>query len=268
MKDLTFILPFGFDCVDRYENFLTSYAYLSQSVKADNIIVVECNEKPYLEHHVLPNTRYIFVKKKSTDKWSKSRLLNIGLVYCDTPAVMGYDVDCIIPKNRFIAVLPGVLHNKNVAIPADKDWHHIAYDIRAKFRKELDLQVLETCTPMMTTQNDGYGLMIYPTDLLRHIRGWNEMYENWGLEDIEAAYRIKIAMPRPLIRTGGPIYHLWHERNTPSTNCDATYDIRHIWSEKLLGKEPAQIREFYGITDTVCEYSKRIYKDELTRFSL
>ena len=111
LSDVTFIVPLRIESQDRMRNIITSMIYLLRNFKT-NVIIKECDEENIFERSALgiirdavgdavDDLKYVF-EKTSEYTFHRTKILNDMIMMTETPVVVNYDSDILLPKNSYI----------------------------------------------------------------------------------------------------------------------------------------------------------------------
>lgn len=122
LKDTTFIIPLRIETQDRMRNIITILTYLLRGFDT-NVIVKEYDKVSTFTESVMPilkqalpeynlnNLKHVF---EETDEYTfhRTRLLNDMVMMADTPIVVNYDSDIILPKESYVAACDTIRDGK------------------------------------------------------------------------------------------------------------------------------------------------------------
>lgn len=159
------------------------------------------------------------ISTKTRAPWSRSRALNAAIRACETPWILMTDVDMIFSQEL---------------IPMWREyWHelgdkvmYLCQCVKLPPLKELPLpwnaerfQEISIRGRLFDTIGQG-GCQIISVDWLNRVRGFNETYQVWGLEDNDLTFRAAIEKIYPLWMRPGRLLHQWHIKAAPSASRD------------------------------------------------
>jgi predicted glycosyltransferase involved in capsule biosynthesis len=255
---ISIIIPFKNDDVSRLENLLSLISYIEKFWSYNQIIVVEMDEKPTALNLLPDNITYLFAKEKKGEIWNKSKRVNLALPIVKSPILMMLDVDVIVDFNAVKYICEKIKNKElELATPFNKLIH-------MERKPLLDSMCIEINPNDYAEKNKQYilrefattgGCFLADTATFKHLRGVNELFLGWGLEDDELIYRyMKLGKKYGRVENMCAL-HIEHKRtdNTiPNKECFAGNIIeRHRM--KTWSKE--KIQEYYGITESVGAYS-------------
>ncbi len=155
--------------------------------------------------------------------WNRARALNIGIKISSTPFTMTTDVDLIFGY-QFIA--------KVITLVAPEiELHSSAYKLPRKFTNYKKL-LREKVTGFKQRPTTALGLsQTVSTEALKEIKGFDEQYTIYGMEDIDLNHRLSCygLQTRWMNLSENPVYHQWHANFIHSED----RPIPGGWIEKL-----------------------------------
>lgn len=176
------------------------------------VIIVEQDDMPKLSTFSLFGYKYIFTKSEMP--YNRSWAFNVGLRACTTQIVAFGDSDLIMDPNEFIKSLNLMNHYECVSpyssvVDLDQSESSLSYDkivsILRAGRGENDNQKINLCG----------GIVLYRTESIYRIGGWNERFVGWGGEDNYQEYKTKNLLT--WVENKARCYHLWHSRPAPDS---------------------------------------------------
>jgi predicted glycosyltransferase involved in capsule biosynthesis len=217
--DLTFLIPFRQDSIDRLENICLITEYLLETFDT-NIEVLECapycngvlkkvlNKKvkcSFLEDNdpVFFRTKYI----NNLVRGSKTHFLSI------------WDVDVIAPVEQMVKAVELLRSGKaHFVYPYEKKFLDTSFILRKLYIQTRSIEFLEQNQKKMKEMfppNPVGGGFLVNTQAYIEAGIENEDFYGWGLEDGERYYRWK-NMGYNVERIPGPMFHLTHQRGLNS----------------------------------------------------
>lgn len=253
------IIPFKNDDITRLENLLSLISYIERFWTCDQIIVVEMDEKPTIIH-LLPNhIVYLFAKEKKNEIWNKSKRVNLALSIISSPILMMLDTDVIIDFNT-IKYVCGKIKNKELDLvtPYSKVFymerniclHSMSKEINPNefVEKNKQYKIREFIT--------NGGCFIADTSTFKHLRGMNELFYGWGLEDDELIYRyMKLGKKYGRVENMCAL-HIEHERTSNAVPNKEYFSGNIVERHRIKTWSKEKIQEYYGITENIGAYSK------------
>lgn len=202
---LTVVIGFRDRAIDLLERCLASLA--NQTVPDFEVVVVDYGSAPAAARAAQaaaakhPFCRYVYSETRGYP-WSRARALNVGVRRAESAFVMTTDVDMIFPPD-FVAILlehaapDRVLYCSPYYLPQYfDDWAHLDRHIPQLQRGD---------------RSQYGGCQCVPTALMQQIRGFDEYYRYWGIEDIDLNYRLKRAgLHEVWLNDRTHLFHQWH----------------------------------------------------------
>lgn len=146
-------------------------------------------------HYQFSNTRKQF--------WSRSHALNTGVRLVDTPYYATTDIDLLFEPN-FINEVRGRMRE-------DAFLHGLVYFLEKEFSDYENLVKLDKSKLKLSQKGVHYGgFQLAPTKIMHELRGFDEFYRIWGLEDVDLNKRLKSKGLEELWLDES-ISHTWHQ---------------------------------------------------------
>ncbi|WP_044212789.1 glycosyltransferase family 2 protein [Flammeovirga sp. OC4] len=256
MKNKKLTLVFGFKNreIERVRRCLSSLA--NQTVKEFTVLFIDYGSDLDLAIQVkrLVNSftfcRYIYNDTRGK-VWNRSHALNTGIKLVDTEYVMTTDIDLVYPSH-FIASALDNLH-PNVEL------HSNAYSLPAKYSNWRNLFIKP---PKLEERNMTALGLAQGVETSKHfeIRGFDEYYRIWGVEDHDLSKRLEKLGTHIewMTLSDVPVYHQWH----PSSGLRTRRGIPHGW-QKMMGQYMEQsltnIKRSENWGQLYFEHDRRIY---------
>lgn len=208
---LSIVVGFRDRELDRVERFLGSLA--AQTFQDFELLFVDYGSRPGLAAAVrervirFPFARYLHSETHG-HAWSRSRALNIGGRRARGELLATTDVDLIFDPGVTAALLRHADSNRMV-------YNRVHYLPRG-FRSWNRLSHLASDLPR--SERTGLGaLCCLSTDRFREIRGFDERYLYWGIEDRDLNRRLLHLGMDEVWMDGPPVFHQWHPRRDEKT---------------------------------------------------
>jgi glycosyltransferase involved in cell wall biosynthesis len=149
--------------------------------------------------------RYVYTDTRGRP-WSRSHALNIGVRLAETPYVITTDADMLYPAD-FLEEVAQHVHPDRVLYCATHflpegfdDWNHLERYL-GQLQRGDDRQL--------------GGFQCAPSDVMHRIRGFDEFYRYWGIEDTDLRYRFEaLGLEIQWLNDHIHFFHQWH----PSVN--------------------------------------------------
>lgn len=230
MEDCTMMVPFYYDCEERFENLKLSLRCLSHNAKTRVIIGEQHGTKIADE---LENLRAIApnlsisscsiapVKFAETEHqlFYLTKLINRIASLVETPFLAFYGCDSLLAKHQIkdaiellrLGVVKCVYPYDTPTYDIPKEFHYMVE------RLQFDVQKLRPYAVRQYLANKVMwgNAVFYDSDVFRASGGYNTEFKSWGSEDNEIFHRFT-NLGIPMARVTGPIYHLEHPRGMNS----------------------------------------------------
>ena len=225
LTDTTFIIPLRVESPDRYRNVITTICYLLNNFET-NIIVKEGDTQSVFLKDVLPQLenfvdtsklKHVF-EDTSSSEFHRTRYLNEMLEMVETPVVVNYDCDIILPVDHYVQAQEMLLSGKaDVVYPYGfgnyAKMATVNDELVSQFLNEGDISILNTNCKIV---NARFGFcQFFKTDVYRAGGGENENFIAYAPEDEERFYRFD-KLGFNVQRIDDYVYHLEHAR-TPNS---------------------------------------------------
>ena len=275
LKKCTFIIPLRIETEDRMRNIVTTLIYLTRLFDT-NIIVKEVDKEsiylrevqPLLEQALEPEMlsciNHIF-EKNDEFTFHRTKILNDMLWMVDTPVVVNYDSDIILPVETYIyatnMITKGWVHPDaeggepvKIVYPygfGNYQWqchvgdNEVTNFINSGFN-------FEYFNGHMRQWDAKYGFCQFvDTEEYKKLGGENENFIAYGYEDDERYFRFNLLSS--VARINDYVYHLEHGRTKNSWfNNPHCEDNKKLWENlKVKGKE--SLLKYYKNVDYIME---------------
>tara|TARA_Y100001937_G_scaffold126757_1_gene196878 strand:+ start:154 stop:1023 length:870 start_codon:yes stop_codon:yes gene_type:complete len=275
LKKSTFIIPLRIETEDRMRNIVTTLIYLTRLFDT-NIIVKEVDKEsiylrevqPLLEQALEPEMlsciNHIF-EKNDEFTFHRTKILNDMLWMVDTPVVVNYDSDIILPVETYIyatnMISKGWVHPDaeggepvKIVYPygfGNYQWqchvgdNEVTNFINSGFN-------FEYFNGHMRQWDAKYGFCQFvDTEEYKKLGGENENFIAYGYEDDERYFRFNLLSS--VARINDYVYHLEHGRTKNSWfNNPHCEDNKKLWENlKVKGKE--SLLKYYKNVDYIME---------------
>ena len=258
-EEITLVVPCKLESQDRIENLAAFLSYAKQ-ISSRPVTVVECDVRPKAYPHLkdLPHVRYMFVQTESPGFWSRSLPINQGAMWAATELVAPWDIDVIIDPQHVEETARAILERRaDWGVPFTK-LHAVAHEVHREVQAGTFTfdgrgpKYLHTIVG-----GDHFGAAnIFKREVFHHVRGMSERHIGWGSEDAEMGARMQ-TLGFTLFRHPGPAWHIDHQREPTTSRPQMSAIERNIEeTRKVESMNAAQIREHYGIAETIGDYLK------------
>jgi len=260
LTETTFIIPIRIESADRMRNAITSIIFLLENFDT-NVIVKEGDTEPVFARKVLPqimeyfgeefeslNLKVLF-EKTSAPEFHRTRYLNEMLQMVDTPVVVNYDCDIILPIETYIASQESITRGEcDVVYPYafgnGSKLVNATDELVTEFLTEgFDYDLLDkNCKVYMSR----YGFcQFFSTEAYKDGGMENEKFIAYAPEDEERFYRFD-KLGYKVGRVDNFVYHLEHSR-TPNSWLNNPHMKKNfeLW-EEIQKMTTEELREYYS----------------------
>lgn len=215
LKDVTILITFRGDSVDRIENLMMVIKYILCHFDT-NIFVLQAG---YFENMILPTffnrkmIRYEFVEDRDSI-FHRTKYHNQMTRNTNTPYIAIWDADIIAPPQQVLEAIQKLREGIDIAYPYDGNCYDTSYPIRELFWRSRRLSVLENNKKKMSLLYEKKlkgGVMVVNRISYEQAGMENEHFYGWGDEDFERYERWK-RFNLKIYHVIGDIYHLSHAR--------------------------------------------------------
>lgn len=190
-------------------------------------------------------------------EWNRSHCLNIGLRRIGTKFVIVSDVDVMFAPN-YVAHTVALL-TRNPLTAAYSPALHLpeaateALESAATAASWLDLETLKPLAKIKTAGQFSTGMVATSAHWFREIRGYDEFYRIYGVEDVDLAQRfLNLGLQNLSVGVGTYYLHQWHPRyeGVQSESLKQTIQRNHDYftRTRTLKRNPAGWGELSGAT--------------------
>lgn len=259
---ITFITHIRCDSEDRVNNLQTTLNYYSKNLPDSRFIIVEDDS----EHNKLldtvnwpKNTSAYLIKNNGF--YHRTRALNFGISKVTTPICVSLDTDCIVPIDTIKDTAEALLQNNNIGIA----WPY-TYVIdtplyaHTSFKQgDYDYAILKSMVPQQIHRESIFndfrvwtdierpsvgGIVMFRTDNIKQVKGYNDKFIAWGYEDNELHYRI-ITLGYEEYRTKKDKDYCFHLRHSNTIRDNSPYYLQnHQEVTRVTGMNKDQIIEY------------------------
>ena len=271
----TFIIPLRIETADRMRNIITILIYLTRNFDT-KIIVKEVDESSVYEREVLPVLKqalepewlecihHIFEKSEEFT-FHRTKILNDMLWMVDTPVVVNYDSDILLPLESYINatnmiakgwVHPDVENGKPVKVVYPYGCGNYQFQCHVGDNEVTNFINsgfnYEYFNGHMRQWDAKYGFcQFFDTEEYKKLGGENENFVAYGYEDDERYFRFNLLSS--VARIDEYVYHLEHGRTKNSWfNNPYCEDNKKLW-EILKVKGKKSLVKYYEEVDYLKE---------------
>ena len=271
----TFIIPLRIETADRMRNIITILIYLTRNFDT-KIIVKEVDESSVYEREVLPILEQALepewlecithIFEKSDDfTFHRTKILNDMLWMVDTPVVVNYDSDILLPLETYINatnmiakgwVHPDVENGKPVKVIYPYGCGNYQFQCHVGDNEVTNFINsgfnFEYFNGHMRQWDAKYGFcQFFDTEEYKKLGGENENFVAYGYEDDERYFRFNLLSS--VARIDEYVYHLEQGRTKNSWfNNPYCEDNKKLW-EMLKVKGKKSLVKYYEEVDYLKE---------------
>ena len=263
IENTTFIVPLRIESDDRLRNVIVSTCYLLDNTDC-KIIIQEVDQQSVFHIKAEPQIvecvgdkasrlKHVFEESKEPI-FHRTRILNDMTMMADTPVVVNYDCDILLPLTSYEESEKLIMDGTyDVVYPyGDGNWQYQVFaddDLVSRFiNDEYNLSVLEQKSKIYDAK---YGFCQF-FDREKYIEGGleNENFIAYGYEDNERWYRFN-TMGYNVGRLDAHVYHLEHARTANSWFSNPYIDNNKNLYERIQGMNRKELHEYYKEVDYV-----------------
>jgi predicted glycosyltransferase involved in capsule biosynthesis len=205
---ITFITHIRYDSEDRLKNLQTVLTYYSMNLPDAKFILIQDDKQPctHFNKIVWPkNTTMLFIKNE--DFYYRTRALNFGIKHTQTPVCVSLDADCIVSIDAIKHISEKIISDNTIGIAwpytyvidipysahdefveGNYDYHLLANKIPDNIHRESVFNDFRVWTDIERPSVG--GVVMFNTENLRRLKGYNEKFRAWGYEDNEIHHRV------------------------------------------------------------------------------
>lgn len=213
-EDVTVVIAVKNRCDYRMINCLRSIRHQDYDQALLNIVLVDYDSDPeYIARYERACDEYgvTYVRVDDRAVWCRGEALNIAIREVTTKYVFSADIDVILQRN-YIGTAVGELRRDPLQVILTR----VRYCSEGEIVGEIDFDGYDARFnghPTLPPVNLGPGLSMTFTEFFRAIRGYDEFYKWWGLEDWDVLYRLQLLGLRWAdISDKSIILHQWHPK--------------------------------------------------------
>jgi predicted glycosyltransferase involved in capsule biosynthesis len=262
IKDLrktTFIIPLCIESDDRYNNAISVLGFLNKNFET-NVIIHELtkgdSKLDFLDSLTNLKIKHI-VEVDSLKYYHRTRQLNEMLNIVETPVVVNYDIDVMLPVDSYVEAQKLIVKGVSDFVYPYGDGEYqreisLSYN-RDIFNKIFDISLIGE--EFLKTITSKYGHCIFAnTKKYRECGGENEKFIGYGPEDVEREFRI-ITLKYDISRIDNLVYHFEHSR-TQFSNGDSQYFNRnHELCNNIIAMNYDGVLNYYSKVDYKKKYN-------------
>ena len=233
LKDLTFIIPFSYDSIERAENLNYILGFFRDNFET-NIVLIESGIKQFSfteDYLCVPN--YLFLPT-SNEIFHRTKVINAGIKKAKTPYIAIYDTDVFIsPIENYLKGVELLKQGHKIVYPYDGRF----IDVERSLIKDGIIKEYQSCA---TGSYGGCVLLNRETYIEAGIE--NENLYGWGFDDFERKERMEI-LGNHAARIEGICYHIKHPLGINSSVQNPNWQKNKEEYERIKIMSEQQLRD-------------------------
>ena len=203
----------------RLRNAIRSVQAQHYPAGAVRLLIVDYGSEPESRRQLLAITAAMGVEcleSKGRPVWNRSHCLNLGIKHAATKFVMVSDVDVLLAEN-YLAEAVGELRRNPLSVVYSR-CVHLPESCAGRLEAAapdggLDLATLRDEGKIKTADRFSTGMAVGYTFFFHLIRGYDEFYQAYGVEDTDLAERfLRLGLSNRSIADQSFYLHQWHPR--------------------------------------------------------
>jgi hypothetical protein len=260
LTNTTFIIPVCIESDDRYNNAKSVLGFLNKHFQT-NVILHELTKEEskldFLKSLKNLNIKHI-LQKDTLDYYHRTKQLNEMLNEVETPVVVNYDIDVILPVDSYVESQKLIVNGKADFVYPYGDGQYqreisLSFN-RDDFNVNFDLQSIND--DLLTTLRSKYGHCVF-ANTKKYIKcgGENENFIGYGPEDREREHRFT-TLKYNVSRIDNLVYHFEHSRTSFSNGENKYYNPNHELCDKLIAMNYNSLLDYYSNIEYRKKYNK------------
>jgi predicted glycosyltransferase involved in capsule biosynthesis len=263
LEDVTFIIPVRIESNDRFRNLFLCCLYLLQLTNA-KIIIKESDSISIVPDVIkkinsfgCQTERIKYLYEKTTEKlFHRTRLLNEMLIETETPIVVNYDCDVLLPIDSYEKAAIKCRNDCDLVYPYSfgdnvqiRMLLNEQEDVRNFILSNFDLKIVKG---FLWRAEYGFCQFFKRES---YIKGFmeNENFLAYGPEDVERALRWA-KLGYNVGRIEGKVYHMEHVRTENSSPSNPYMKANEELFEKLKTMSKEELVNYYKIQSYLKKY--------------
>jgi hypothetical protein len=237
------------------KNSMAVLGYLNKHFETNVIIHEIANDKTKLNFiQNLKNLKITHIFEKSnSQEYHRTRQLNEMLELVNTPVVVNYDIDVLLPVDSYIKASNLIIEgNADVIYPYGfGEYQKMVFNF-IDFFNTFELSSINENDMKIWSAKYGH-CVFFNTEKYKNMRGENEEFISYGPEDVECFER-SVKLDYQIDRINELVYHLEHSRSPSSNHLHKHYNNNNILFNKLTNLNSEQTIEYYKNVDYIKKY--------------
>ncbi len=245
--DATFIIPVAFDSLDRIINLGLSVSFIQHYFNT-NIMVGEqdSGNNPHFKFIADNGCKYM---RFDYEKFHRTKMLNVMTEAANTPIVINFDADILVPPIQMFMALEKLRTKKSDFIyPYDGQFARVnRLEWLSIMQKHMDVGMFRD-TKFQGTKAFSYiksvgGVIAYNKDKFVEAGGENEKMISYAPEDTERFYRFQM-LGYNVDRIDGTVFHMDHKLGINSSTRHEDYDSNENEFSKIKAMPVDELRNY------------------------
>ena len=269
LSQATFIIPIRIESSDRLRNVVTTTAFLLENFKT-NVIIKEVDKESVFKKEALPiledivevniweNFNFIF-EYSENPLFHRQRVLNEMIDITETPIVVNYDCDVILPKQSYELAYKSILDGVyDVVYPYGSGMYQKqVHAIDSTVSKFLETGNYDHLNLVSKDHTSDFGwAQFFKTKVYRDGGMENENFKAYAPEDKERFYRFT-TLGYNVGRINDYVYHLEHERGENSWFSNPYMEDNMMEWTKLGNMNKKQLLKYYSEQEYLQKYGQK-----------
>lgn len=246
LKEVTFNIPIRIESEDRKNNLICVLNYFKKHLDT-NVIICEFDSESKIK--TFWNTDWnsfctlIFIKQ-TTEKFHKTKLLNIMAVQAKTPYIVSYDSDILFFPEQYLNAYNSLKSNQfDFCYPFSTALRNIPKEHLSTLSNTLELSSVDGLTKIEHPLPPPGGCFFINKEKFIKAGMENENLISWGPEDVERRDRL-ISLGYKVGSLAGPIFHMEHSRTSNSTSEHELFKHNENEYSKIKSMNPLQLKYY------------------------
>jgi hypothetical protein len=246
--DTTFIIPIYIDSDDRKRNVNIVLSFLNYHFKTNIIINELIDDKSSLDFlSKFDNLKIKHIKKNRDGlNYHRTKQLNEMLNLVNTPVVVNYDTDILLPVKSYIIAEYLIKNGSDVVYPYGfgnfQKKVQKSFD-RTEFEISFDLEDISKRYYKVDRAEYGHCVFFH-TDIYKFYGGENENFIAYGPEDVERHNRFE-KLGCKISRIEDLVYHFEHDRTSFSDKSNPDFHNNQLLFNRINEFDKSTLINYY-----------------------
>jgi hypothetical protein len=257
-SDLSIVIPFRGDSVDRLENLEAVVRFFARYARGYELVILE-NGKQSVAGDLAdyPEIKYFF--EENDGPFHKTKLLNRAVQELSArPFVASYDADTLLFPHALQIAMDHLRAGHGMVLPFSGDLFDLRRSARRAVIAQSDLDSLSPAELLLRRGKLGWrdlleivyvhdthvgGAVLFNRNTFTDCGGYNENFVSWGYEDNEIVERLGKFGVSPVRVPGYPLLHLSHRRGADSGKMNPFFRNNVIEYRRISSCTPSELRK-------------------------